>query len=103
MKNRHAPVIFASLGCILGSSFAVPTLADPFSVTANGSTIYAESRNVPRFKMTYSRMHTASIERRQKAEMAALEMREKNTNVESDAEKNSLNKDRSSGSETTPR
>jgi hypothetical protein len=96
MKIHSAPLIYVFLGCLFATLISMSALADPFSspelAVSDQSTRYAEFRNVPEFKMTYRTLRNASLERRKRADMAAMEVRGKKPRAEKEGSQMNLHK-----------
>ena len=83
-SNKKSFTRAITLGLSAATLIAAPAFANPFTAPALSSSnhsTYAEAHNVPRFKMTYSSLHTASLKRQKRAEMAAMELKRKEQNA----------------------
>lgn len=88
MKTNKKFFSRTMLGLSAATLIAAPALANPFNTSTqswNENSVYAEVYNAPRFKMTYRSLHTASVKRQKRAEMAAMELKRKNRAAQIDA------------------
>ena len=94
MKKRSVSFVSVSIGLLLASVVSVSAFAAPYSDSGmtgrHTNSMYRESSNAPRFKMTYSSLHKSSVARRHKAEMAALETRETHRTQNKGADRRSI-------------
>lgn len=93
MNKKTLPLVGAStIGCLLAAAIASgPAVADPFSIAETNvegqPIILAASTNVPKMKLTYSKLRERNRARRRRAEMAALEIREQSKTQKKGTEK----------------
>jgi hypothetical protein len=83
-----------------------PAFADPVlnpQIDDTDARTYAEFRKVPGSKMTYRSLHQASLERKKRAEMAAMEIRLQDRETKPEAANQSGDESRPEESGSNPR
>jgi hypothetical protein len=78
MIRLHASLIQVSIGTLLAAVISLPAAGDPVTGRETSASDQrarsVNSGNAPEFKMTYRSLYNARLERRKRAEMAAMEV-----------------------------